>query len=89
MLTSKDAQEHIDHVRQVLEILRMHQLYAKASKCTFMAEEVEYLGHVVSRHGIRVDPAKVKCIKEWPQPQNTTQLRGFLGLSDGHTGEVC
>ena len=65
----------------MLEILRSHQLYAKVSKCTFMAEEVEYLGHIVSKDGIQVDPAKVKCIREWPQPQNITQLGGFLSLA--------
>lgn len=70
--------EHINHVRRVLEILRSHQLYAKVSKCTFMAKEVEYLGHIVGKDGIRVDLAKVKCIREWLQPLNTTQLRGFF-----------
>ena len=66
LIYSKDKMEHINHVRHVLEIFRSHQLYAKISKCTFMAKEVEYLGHIVSKDGIRVDLAKVKCIREWP-----------------------
>ena len=66
LIYNKNKQEHISHVRQVLDILRLHQFYAKVSKCTFMVEEVEYLGHIVSKDGIWVDLAKVKCIKEWP-----------------------
>jgi hypothetical protein len=50
------------------------------SKCHFNLPEVEFLGHIVGRDGIKVDPRKVEIVKEWPVPQNQHQLRSFLGL---------
>jgi hypothetical protein len=60
---------------------RKNQFYAKISKCTFGKEEVEYLGHVISKEGIKVDPSKIKAIMEWPKPNNISKLRGFLRLT--------
>ena len=57
------------------------QLYAKTSKCFFGVQEVEYLGHIVSHEGVKVDPNKIKAIKEWKVPTTIEQLRGFLGLT--------
>ena len=57
------------------------QLYAKTSKCFFGVQEVEYLGHIVSHEGVKVDPNKIKAIKEWKVPTTIKQLRGFLGLT--------
>ena len=53
----------------------------KKSKCTFGKEEVEYLGHIISHEGVKVDPNKIKPIKEWTKPVNISKLRGFLGLT--------
>ena len=52
------------------------------SKCAFFAPQVEYLGHIVSAHGVAVDPAKVKAITEWPTLQTKTEVRSFLGLAN-------
>eukprot|EP00253_Pinus_taeda_P027013 PITA_27013 len=59
------------------------KLYAKSSKCFFGVQEVEYLGHIVSHEGVKVDPSKIKAIKEWKNPTSIKHLRGFLGLT-GH-----
>ncbi|KAJ0492793.1 putative nucleotidyltransferase, Ribonuclease H [Helianthus annuus] len=71
---------HIDHLRQVLLILRDQQLYAKRSKCSFGGSSVEYLGHIISNKGVSTDPNKIAAIREWPIPADVKQLRGFLGL---------
>ena len=60
LVYSKDAQEHEQHLRIVLETLREKKLYAKLSKCDFWLKEVSFLGHIVSAEGIRVDLAKLK-----------------------------
>ena len=51
---------HLEHVRKTFEILRQHQFYIKVSKCAFRQQELEYLGHIVTNHGVKVDQDKVK-----------------------------
>eukprot|EP00253_Pinus_taeda_P032530 PITA_32530 len=80
LVYSKTWKEHLKHLEEVLSVLEKNQFYAKLSKCTFGQKEVEYLGHVISREGVQVDPNKIKAIKEWPKPKNLSKLRGFLGL---------
>ena len=77
----KDAQEHEQHLRIILETLREKKLYAKLSKCDFWLKEVSFLSHIVSAEGIRVDPAKVEAVLNWKSPQNVTEVRSFLGLA--------
>ena len=77
----KDAQEHEQHLRLVLQILREKQLFAKLSKCDFWLKEVSFLGHIVSAEGIRVDPAKIEVVVSWKLPQNVIEVRSFLGLA--------
>ena len=81
LVYSKDAQEHEQHLRIVLETLREKKLYAKLSKCDFWLKEVSFLGHIVSAEGIRVDPAKIEAVVNWKSPQNVTEVRSFLGLA--------
>ena len=69
------------HLRYVLQTLREHQLYAKFSKCEFWLDYVAFLGHVVSKDGIQVDPKKIEAILEWPRPTIATEVRSFLGLA--------
>ena len=82
LIFSKTEAEHAAHVRHVLDILKQHKLLAKMSKCEFFVKEVEYLGHVVSEHGVSVDPAKVKAISEWPELRTKTEVQSFLGLAN-------
>lgn len=64
----------------MLELLRSHSLFSKASKCSFAQKQVEYPGHVINEQGVGVDPSKIQCIQDWPLPQTVKALRGFIGL---------
>nr|GFB32788.1 reverse transcriptase [Tanacetum cinerariifolium] len=77
--TSKE--EHEDHLRTVLQILRWKKLYAKFSKCEFWLSSVAFLGHIVSAEGITMDPAKVEAITKWTRPTSMMEVRSFLGLA--------
>ena len=81
LIYRKSWEEHVYHVDKVLKLLKVHQLYAKPSKCAFGVQEVEYLGHIVSHEGVKVDPNKIKAIMDWPIPKKLKNLRGFLGLT--------
>ena len=81
LIYSKSWKDHVEHVDKVLQLLEEKQLYAKRSKCFFGVQEVEYLGHIVSHEGVKVDPSKIKAIKEWKIPTSIKHLRGFLGLT--------
>jgi hypothetical protein len=67
--------------------IRDNQLFVKCSKCAFWDHEVEYLDHIVSQEGIRVDPKKVADMQDGPRPKTLKSLRGFLGLT-GYTGNL-
>ena len=62
-------------------MLREHQLYAKLNKYNFFQTEVQYLGHVVSKEGVYVDPEKVRAIMEWAVPRNVDEVRSSMGLA--------
>ena len=82
LVFSKTEEEHAEHLRTVLELIRQHKLYVKLSKCSFLKEEVEYLGFLVGANGVRVNPAKVKAVMEFPTPTTVSELRSFLGLTN-------
>ena len=63
-----------------METLRQNQLYAKFTKREFWLEKVHFLGHVVQKEGISVDPAKVEAVSAWSAPKSVTKIRSFLGL---------
>ena len=81
LVYSKDAQEHEQHLRIVLQILREKKLFAKLSKCDFWLKEVSFLGHIVFVEGIRVNPVKIEAIVSWKPPRNVIEVRSFLGLA--------
>jgi len=81
LIYNKCWKDHVEHVDKMLQLLEEKQLYAKRSKCFFGVKEVEYLGHIVSHEGVKVDPSKIKAIKEWKIPTSIKHLRGFLGLT--------
>ncbi|GJZ20014.1 reverse transcriptase [Tanacetum coccineum] len=72
---------HLEHLECVLNCLQEYQFYVKKSKCVFGAATLEYLGHIISRHGVEMDPKKVSAVREWPIPQSQRHVRGFLGLA--------
>lgn len=73
--------KHLVHVKQTLAILKQQQFFVKASKCAFGQQELEYLGHIVTCQGVKVDDSKIATMVAWPRPTNITELRGFLGLT--------
>lgn len=71
------------HLGSVLEVMHANSLHVKRSKCSFALDSVAYLGHVISAEGVSMDNSKVQAVANWPQPQSSRGLRGFLGL-DGY-----
>ena len=70
LIYSKNKKEHEEHLRMVLKMLRKKKLYAKFSKCEFWLDSVSFLGHVVSKDGVMVDPSKIETVKNWVRPTN-------------------
>lgn len=88
LVYSKSPEEHEKHLRMVLQRLREHKLFARRVKCHFNQPEVKFLGHVVGRDGVKVDPTKVQAVANRPAPTDVHQLRSFLGLAN-YFKEVC
>lgn len=82
VIASKTQEEHMKHVQEVLQVLRDNQFYAKLSKCEFEKEELKFLGHIIGRHGLRPDPAKISVVQDWPTPASVKDVRSFLGLAN-------
>ena len=80
LIYSRSDEEHEDHLRVVLQVLRDHQLYAKFSKCKFWLVEVKLLGHIVSTSGVSIDPEKVEAIVSWERLKLFFEIRSFLGF---------
>lgn len=80
LVFSSSFDEHLSHLRQVLELLARVQWQVKLSKCRFAQQSIAYLGHVISAAGVAIDPEKVQSIRDWLVPQDVKQLRSFLGL---------
>ncbi|GJR15707.1 hypothetical protein Tco_0798359 [Tanacetum coccineum] len=81
LIYSKSKQEHEEHLKIILELLKKEELYAKFSKCEFWIPKVQFLGHVIDNKGIHVDPAKIESVKDWASPKTPTEIRQFLGLA--------
>ncbi|GJX44315.1 putative reverse transcriptase domain-containing protein [Tanacetum coccineum] len=81
LVYSKDEEEHGKHLKIILELLKKERLYAKFSKCDFWLDSVQFLGHVIDRSGVHVDPAKIEAIRSWAAPTTPTEVRQFLGLA--------
>jgi len=81
LVYSKSKEEHEEHLRTSLQLLRDNQLYAKLSKCEFWLGQVAFLCHVISRDGLAVDPSKVEAVISWKRPSSVIEIRSFLGLA--------
>ncbi|GJR89352.1 putative reverse transcriptase domain-containing protein [Tanacetum coccineum] len=81
LIYSKTKGEHSEHLKIILDLLKKEKLYAKFSKCDFWLESVQFLGHVINREGVHVDPAKIEAVKNWPVPKSPTEVRQFMGLA--------
>ena len=81
LIYSENEADHAEHLRIVLSRLREHKLYAKFSKCLFWLSKVPFLGHILSRDGISVDPSKVQEVMDWKAPTLVHEVWSFLGLA--------
>ena len=72
---------YIAIIKEVLQLLLVHKLYAKCSKCAFVVNKIEYLGHLISAEKVEIDLKKVQTMKEWLAPKSLKELRDFLGLT--------
>ena len=74
LIYSRSQEEHAKHLRTVLRTLVEHRLYAKFSKCEFWLESVQFLGHVISKDGLSVDPAKIEAVSRWAALTSVTEI---------------
>lgn len=81
LVFSSTIEEHIVHVEEVFKVFEKHKLFANKKKCAFGQQQVEYLGHCISAHGVSTDPQKIEAVVKWPTPRTVKDVRGFLGLT--------
>ncbi|GBG74902.1 hypothetical protein CBR_g19415 [Chara braunii] len=84
----RTLEDHVRHLRNVLQRLCKHGFYAKLSKCRFAQSKVDFLRHYVSNQGLHMDDAKITVIAEWPVPTSVKQLRSFLGLTSYYSNFI-
>ena len=82
IIFSESLAEHVQHVRTILEVLRQHKLYAKVEKCEFHKDQMTFVGYLVSKEGIGMDPTKVSAILDWPIPTTVKEVQSFLGFAN-------
>ncbi|GJZ09527.1 putative reverse transcriptase domain-containing protein [Tanacetum coccineum] len=86
LIYSRNKEEHANHLRIILELLKKEKLYAKFSKCDFWIRIVQFLGHLIDSQGLHVDPAKIEVVKNWTSPttphRNMSILRTHRLLSE-------
>ena len=82
LIFNKSWADHLQHLGQVLNTLRQHQLYANLEKCSFGMTRVQYIGYIVDEHGVHVDPTNIKAIWDRPNPTKLIEIWSFLGLAN-------
>src|SRR6266498_5431038 len=80
LIYSDNPADHHKHVKEVLRRLHKHGLFARANKCEFHSEQVEYLGYILSPEGLSMDQVNVKVVQDWPELQKVKDVQSFLGL---------
>jgi hypothetical protein len=81
LVFSNKKEDHLHHLKIILDALRKHQLYANLKKYSFLQESLVFLGFVISLEGVKMDSKKVRAILEWPSPRIITEVRSFHGLA--------
>ena len=81
LIYSKTVNDHLEHLRSVLKVLRKKNLYPNRDKCTLCTNQVLFLGFVVSSKGVQVDEENIKAIRDWPTPKNVSKVRSFHRLA--------
>jgi len=80
LIFTRTEEEHAKAIRRVLQVLQEHKLFLHPEKCEFWKERIEYLGLVISENEVSMDPVKVAGVREWPTPENKTDVQAFLGF---------
>lgn len=80
IIFAKTKMEHDSILLKVMSLLKQHNLQLKISKCIFYAQKFEYLGHIISKDGMKANPKKVEIIKNYPRPSTVKHIQSFLGL---------
>ena len=81
LIYSENEEEHVEHLRLTLKLLRKHKLYAGLRKCDFYEDRIHYLGHLILDKGISRDPDNIEAMMSWPAPRKLTNIRSFVGLA--------
>ncbi|WMV55181.1 hypothetical protein MTR67_048566 [Solanum verrucosum] len=81
LIYSRSEDDHVNHLRIVLQFIKDQQLFEKFSKCEFWLRSVAFLSHIISSNGIEIDPKKTEVVKSWPRPLTPWDIRSFLGLA--------
>ncbi|GKG09491.1 putative reverse transcriptase domain-containing protein, partial [Tanacetum coccineum] len=81
LIYSKTLEEHVEHLRLVLGLLKKEKLYAKFSKCELWLREVQFLGHMINGNGIHAEPSKTEVVKNWKALRTPIEVPSFLGLA--------
>jgi hypothetical protein len=82
VIYSQDANDHQQHVHEVLVLLQNNRLFCKPEKCHFSVKEISYLGYLISAEGVNMDPSKVSCVIDWPTPKSIHDVQTFLGFTN-------
>ena len=82
IIFSETAEEHRQHVRQVLETLQREFLFANPKKCDFFKTKINFVGHIVGDGRVKMDNEKISAVRDWPAPMSATEVRSFLGLAN-------
>ncbi len=82
LIFSQNERDHVQHVRRVLQRLLENRSFAKVEKCEFHARSIPFLGFILSPEGIRMNPAKVEAVADWPIPENRRAVQRFLGFAN-------
>ena len=80
LIYSRTKEEHLRHIKAVLNQLKAEKFFGRIEKCDFFCTEVEYLGFDVGAEGIKPSMSKVRAILDWPMPECITDVRSFWGL---------
>eukprot|EP00798_Chlamydomonas_sp_ICE-L_P024868 gene24868-biopygen19286 len=82
LVYGRNPEEHAANLEKVLQVLQDEEFYAKLSKCTFNQSETKFLGHIIGRNGVKVNPKKVATVRDRPTPRHAKHVQQFLGLTN-------
>lgn len=82
LIYSTSLEEHVQHVRRILQCLLQYQLYVKAEKCEFHQQTISFLGYIISPRGVAMDQRKIQAVVKWPTPRTIRELQHFLGFAN-------